>query len=43
MKVKKVEAEGAYSDKVESIRFQFLVDPSNPATRMEAQRITLGV
>jgi hypothetical protein len=28
-----LEAEGAHSDKVESIRFEFLVDPSNPATR----------
>jgi hypothetical protein len=32
-KLKKMEAEGADSDKVESIRFEFLVDPSNPATR----------
>ena len=32
-KLKKLEAEGADSDKVESIRFEFLVDPSNPATR----------
>ena len=29
-KLKKLEAEGADSDKVESIRFEFLVDPSNP-------------
>jgi hypothetical protein len=28
-----VEAEGADSDKVESIKFELLVDPSNPATR----------
>jgi hypothetical protein len=33
-KLKKLEAEGADSDKVESIRFEFLVDPSNPATRV---------
>ena len=32
-KLKKLEAEGADSNKVESIRFEFLVDPSNPATR----------
>jgi hypothetical protein len=50
-KLKKLEAEGADSEKVESIRFEFLVDPSNPATRfskeffvlrMEAQRSTSG-
>ena len=32
-KLKKLEAEGVDSEKVESIRFEFLVDPSNPATR----------
>ena len=31
-KLKKLEAEGADFDKVESIRFEFLVDPSNPVT-----------
>jgi hypothetical protein len=31
-KMKKLEAEGTDSDKVEPIRFEFLVDPSNPAT-----------
>jgi hypothetical protein len=36
-KLKKLEAEGAYSDKVESIRFEFLVDPSNPATRFSKE------
>jgi hypothetical protein len=30
-KVMKVEAEGTDSDKVEPIRFDFLVEPSNPA------------
>jgi hypothetical protein len=30
-------AEGADSDKVESIRFEFLVDPSNPATRFSKE------
>ena len=38
-KPKKVEAEGADSDKVESIRFEFLVDPSNPATRFSKEFI----
>jgi hypothetical protein len=36
-KLKKLEAEGADSDKVESIRFEFLVDPSNPATRFSKE------
>jgi hypothetical protein len=48
-KLKKLEAEGADSDKVESIRFEFLVDPSNHASQFprrssslmtEAQRST---
>jgi hypothetical protein len=40
-KLKKLEAEGADSDKVEFIRFEFLVDPSNPSfLKMEAQRST---
>jgi hypothetical protein len=35
IRLKKVEAEGADLDKVkpESIRYEFLVDPSNPANR----------
>ena len=37
-KVKKVEAEGTDSDKVESIRIEFIVDPSNPATRFPKER-----
>jgi hypothetical protein len=41
-KLKKLEAEGADSDKVESIRFEFLVNPSNPASKMEAQRRASG-
>ena len=36
-KLKKLEAEGADSEKVESIRFEFLVDPSNPATRFSKE------
>jgi hypothetical protein len=36
-KLKKLEAEGDESDKVESIRFEFLVDPSNPATRFSKE------
>jgi hypothetical protein len=36
---KKLEAEGVDSDKVESIRFDFLVDPSNPATRFSKEFI----
>jgi hypothetical protein len=32
-KLRKVETEGVDSEKMESIRFEFLVDPSNPATR----------
>jgi hypothetical protein len=32
-----LEAEGADSDKVESIRFEFLVDPSNPAARFSKE------
>jgi hypothetical protein len=36
-KLKKLEAEGANSDKVEFIRFEFLVDPSNPATRFSKE------
>ena len=38
-KLKKLETEGADSDKVESIRFEFLVDPSNPATRFSKEFI----
>jgi hypothetical protein len=37
MTLKKLEAEGADSDKVESIKFEFLVDPSNPATRFSQE------
>jgi hypothetical protein len=36
-KLKKLEAEGADSDKVESIRFEFLVDPSNPVSRFSKE------
>ena len=36
-KLKKLEAEGVDSEKVESIRFEFLVDPSNPATRFSKE------
>ena len=36
-KIKKLETEGAESEKVESIRFEFLVDPSNPATRFSKE------
>jgi hypothetical protein len=36
-KLKKLEAEGPDSDKVESIRFEFLVDPSNPATQFSKE------
>jgi hypothetical protein len=36
-KLKKLAAEGADSDKVESIRFEFLVYPSNPATRFSKE------
>ena len=35
--LKKLEAEGADSEKVESIRFEFLVDPSNAATRFSKE------
>jgi hypothetical protein len=35
--LKKLEAEGAYSGKVESIIFEFLVDPSNPAIRFSKE------
>jgi hypothetical protein len=40
-KLKKLGAEGAESDKVESIRFEFLVDPSNPATRFSKEFFVL--
>jgi hypothetical protein len=36
-KLKKLEAKGAHSDKVESIRFEFLVGPSIPATRFSKE------
>jgi hypothetical protein len=36
-KLKKLEAEGADSDKVESIRFEFLVDPSKLAARFSKE------
>jgi hypothetical protein len=36
-KLKKLEAEGADSDKVESIRFEVLVDPSNRATQFSKE------
>jgi hypothetical protein len=38
-KLKKLETEGADSDKVESIRIEFLVDPSNPATQFSKEFI----
>ena len=38
-KLKKLETEGADPDKVESLRFEFLVDPSNPATRFSKEFI----
>jgi hypothetical protein len=36
-KVKNAEVVGADSDKVQSIRFEFLIDPSNPATRFSKE------
>ena len=36
-KLKKLETEDADSDKLESIRFELLVDPSNPATRFSKE------
>jgi hypothetical protein len=36
-KLKKVETEGADSEKLESKKFEFLVDPSNPATRFSKE------
>ena len=38
-KLKKLETEGADSNKVESIRFEFLVDPSNPANQFSKEFI----
>jgi len=35
--LKTLEAEDADSDKVESIRSEFLVDPANPATRFSKE------
>ena len=32
-KLKRLEADGSDAEKVESVRFEFLVDPSNPNTR----------
>ena len=38
-KLKKLEAEGADFDKVDSIKFEFLVDPSKPATQFSKEFI----
>jgi hypothetical protein len=36
-KLKQLKAEGVDSDKVESIKFEFLVDPFNPATKFSKE------